>query len=65
MMAELKPCPFCGGKANIWRTNYHVYIDCENFNVSDPDGHLVQVSANTEEEAVKRWNRREGAEQDA
>ena len=43
------------------RTKYHVYIQCENLNMNDSDGHLVQVSANTEEQAIDMWNRRYGA----
>ena len=58
---DLRHCPFCGGRADMWRTNYHVYIQCENFNTNDADGHLVQVSANTEEQAIEMWNRRYGA----
>ena len=55
---DLKPCPFCGGIADMWRTNYHVWIECENFRVNDSDCHMVQVSADTEEEAVRKWEER-------
>lgn len=55
---RLKPCPFCGGRASMWKTNYHVYIQCDNFNTDDANGHLVEVSANTEEEAIRAWNGR-------
>lgn len=57
-MEKLKPCPFCGGKADVWRTNYHVYIQCENFCMDDRFEHLVQVSGDTEEQALEAWNRR-------
>ena len=51
---DLRPCPFCGGKAYMWQTNYHTYIQCDN----NTDGHLVQISASTEAEAVRRWESR-------
>ena len=53
-MIELKPCPFCGGEAEI--THY------------DGDGYLphctkcagmVETWFKHEEEAVEAWNRRE------
>ena len=29
-MEDLKPCPFCGSKPFVWRTNYRTYIECPN-----------------------------------
>ena len=58
MSEELKGCPFCGADAFMWRTNHHVYIQCDKFNASDNHGHMVQVSARTEEEAILKWNDR-------
>ena len=58
MQNELKPCPFCGGAAFVWQSNKAVYIQCENWNTSDENGHLVQVSAKTRDEAVKKWQGR-------
>ena len=57
-MAELKPCPFCGGKAfctNVLPTYgcdvmYRVF--CEDCNINTP-------SKWTEEKAIEAWNRRE------
>lgn len=55
-MTELKPCPFCGGKVEI---NYNPYskvyfIACGNCDCDI----CVSVVSNTEEKAVKLWNRR-------
>ena len=57
---NLKPCPFCGGKA---RVDYAIYdynrwgVTCEScgatVEVNDWDG-----EENTKENAVARWNRR-------
>ena len=33
-MAELKPCPFCGGKAMAFKDNYDkIAVMCENCNL--------------------------------
>lgn len=55
---KLLPCPFCGGEAFIWQTNKATYIQCEKWNTSDDNGHLVQVSAKTRDEAVAKWQGR-------
>jgi Lar family restriction alleviation protein len=57
---DLKKCPFCGADAKIWRTNYQVYIECSKSDCDRHDRHLIQVSASTEEEAIKAWNTRKG-----
>lgn len=54
-MAELKPCPFCGGKASckpfkwIEFTSYHVC--CEDCRAST-------IEFDYAKEAVEAWNRR-------
>jgi hypothetical protein len=61
-MEELKPCPFCGGKAHLIQTEclsngvvlHHVYH-------SDPRCPLNPVctkNMDTPEEAIEAWNRR-------
>lgn len=51
MSEELKPCPFCGGKnIHIWNTNTP-YVQCYDCLASTACG-------NTNEEAIKIWNRR-------
>lgn len=59
-MAELKPCPFCGGKAKlriaseIWRDGkveiggWKAY--CENCG--------IETALENREKAVEKWNRR-------
>lgn len=58
MSEKLTPCPFCGGRAFVWQSNKATYIQCEFWNTSDENGHLVQVSAKTREDAVKKWQGR-------
>ena len=52
-MAELKPCPFCGGKANIMRFSIisGAYCFCMGCHVKMPN-------SLTREEAIEAWNRR-------
>ena len=54
---ELKPCPFCGGKA-------HIYQDCTGYYVAQCDkcgiGTLLCGDKRT---AKRRWNRRSDNEQ--
>lgn len=52
---ELKPCPFCGNKALVWRTDHRTYIECCNYSTLT---HQVCVSAETDKEAIEAWNRR-------
>lgn len=64
-MAELKPCPFCGGEAFI-----RVIPPHKHFLVNMPDykgGAFVEcvncscgIAEDTKEEAIKAWNRRVG-----
>lgn len=48
-MNELKPCPFCGGKAHIMRGGH--WIACED--CQSESGYY-----STKEEAIEAWNRR-------
>ena len=51
-MSELKPCPFCGGKAEVRMfTSTLIFVQCKSC--------LSGTSAfSSEHEAVKVWNRR-------
>lgn len=66
MQTELKPCPFCGGKAEILKptpriSRYRAYIysvycsDCDLLFGYDEDyGGIFE----TDQEAIEAWNRR-------
>ena len=70
-MTELKPCPFCGGKANvnmkiISKNDFSIYVSCSKCRART-DGYCPTV---TKEEcalesiekckalAIEKWNRR-------
>ena len=56
-MTELKPCPFCGGEADIfdywneWKKKYRWVVMCTNCK-----GGLGELD--TKEEAIEKWNNR-------
>ena len=56
-MNELKPCPFCGGKAIIEHTHLcnrkRTQVVCQKCGATN--GYC-----GTESTAIKKWNRREG-----
>ena len=54
-MDKLKPCPFCGNKADMVQPNEDVYI----VGCSNEDCHMwCGLAFNMEEHAVKFWNTR-------
>lgn len=61
-MAELKPCPFCGGEAEIVdngevRTNKYYFVDvnCKDMNCR---GYSSCLEYKTKQQAIEAWNRR-------
>lgn len=60
-MSELKPCPFCGGEAEIVRhlSGWHPVAEhrgwCPMHRVDPPDDEYYE----TRSYAVENWNRRE------
>lgn len=69
MMEELKPCPFCGGKAKAfkWSATCEIEIVCQNEDCRVLQSGIVQKKeTESEEEAYERayqiakekWNRR-------
>lgn len=58
-MIELKPCPFCGGKARLFVSN-GVRVFCTKCSATTRI--LVdseRVGTSTVEDVIKAWNRRE------
>ena len=53
MMEQLKPCPFCGGKAKV-------ILFMRNYGVACTKclGGIVPHHEQTKHEAIKAWNRR-------
>lgn len=49
-MFELKPCPFCGGKAELCGDNY--------FWVSCTSCYTDTYGSHDKEDVIERWNRR-------
>ncbi len=66
---ELKPCPFCGGKAEIWMLNENglscrnalwakdLYIECSTCHAAS-DKFEKTIDKNALEQAVSAWNQR-------
>ena len=49
---ELKPCPFCGGEAEVYAQAFNKYsVICSNC-------YCVKGSYGTKEKAIEEWNRR-------
>ncbi len=54
---ELKPCPFCGGKATLYtKTPYASYVKCQ---ICGAKTDLVKISTecSSDERAIEVWNR--------
>lgn len=50
---EIKPCPFCGGKASIQTSIRFQYVSCQN-----PECDSFGPNGLDEYEAIKLWNQR-------
>lgn len=50
-MADLKPCPFCGGKALNFSGSLVTYVHCRSCRAEGPSKH-------GDDEAADAWNRR-------
>lgn len=71
-MADLKPCPFCGGEVNVVKISPRLYRPSRNhpfavvcygcdlyFGYDEDYGGIFD----TEEEAIREWNKREGEQE--
>lgn len=58
-MAELKPCPFCGGEAELREEDGRFYVSCENDNCFVVVETRHKVGA-TKAKATDAWNMRAG-----
>jgi hypothetical protein len=54
---ELKPCPFCGAKAD-YIDMWFGYETKPIYNVGCEESHVLDVCEKTKELAAKEWNRR-------
>ncbi len=52
---KLKPCPFCGGEAEIIDNEYFVDVSCKDHHCR---GWADSLSYKSKEQAIKAWNRR-------
>jgi Lar family restriction alleviation protein len=61
-MAELKPCPFCGGEAKLLTENFgeYVWAKCEVCGVQTSRYYVRAVvdGKDGEKRAIEAWNRR-------
>ena len=57
MADKLKPCPFCGGKAEIERHVCAVYVRCKECK-SSTAAFTAMIERCALDDAVKAWNRR-------
>ena len=53
MIEELKPCPFCGGDAEITKWHEGYFVECKKQRCGGTIG-----AYKTEEEAIEAWNTR-------
>lgn len=59
-MAELKPCPFCGGNASLGHDHLGLgasYVRCEKCGV-ESIRFMKSFEVASDDEAVEFWNRR-------
>ena len=54
-MAELKPCPFCGGEAEYVDNGDYKDVSCKDFRCR---GWAESLNCTSKKEAIEAWNRR-------
>lgn len=65
---ELKPCPFCGGRAFVFQSGNGIWVQCYDClcgtSVHSPHPDMPSLPHTVDEcaeRAVTEWNRRDGA----
>lgn len=61
-MEDLKPCPFCGGKAHLEHMGWPHHVYCEDCGARVTS---TKYAEEGDEEATRKWNRREAGGADA
>ena len=56
-MNELKPCPFCGGKASLHGKKYR-WVQCDDCRASTVRVEKFYWGQHIDEIPIQRWNRR-------
>jgi hypothetical protein len=60
-MAELKPCPFCGGEARVSDCGWgHCYVRCTNTSGMKCPVRPITKYFDRANKAIEAWNRRAG-----
>lgn len=58
-MAELKPCPFCGGEAKVTVGNFWAWVKCTECQTATKPFEIENGNKEKAmQEAVELWNRR-------
>ncbi len=58
MIVDIKPCPFCGGRARMSYSLGKAYIECSNTECNVKPSTWLYVTTNKVDKLVKIWNRR-------
>lgn len=59
-MAELKPCPFCGGEAELF--TIYLYGKVKSYGIACKKCEMQSGTLKTKQSVIKRWNKRHTAE---
>ena len=54
---KISPCPFCGGRAELFRAHYQVCVNCISCDADGPSCIAGLTDAAVEERAITAWNR--------
>lgn len=60
---EIKPCPFCGGIADIRYSINTLVIECTNRKCKIQPSTWLHVNSDSAEKLIKIWNKRKNLEE--